>query len=454
VVYFYDQGKLQAGQKFSPGYEIFVKTNLSIWGDQLDWELLEEFFTNKKEISKKVNKILEILDCQEGDLKFKVDRLLHSPWDQKAYFLAKILEKVAKKSRFKNKICRESFGPSQPSEVKEKEKSFSQQSVLCCFKEGKGLPTYLDQFFILDALYQGLAQEIKIEVEQKKEDLSYPLIRFGRKEFDPKKHQINQIDEKSLVFDPEKGILKNYNFEIKRHRLSQNLPLEPGGKKFPDLCFIIDCSGSMSEPKEPYPWVKEEGLKVKFKEFWGKVTRSYGKALHFKEYRGDLPLPWGYQTKYHFALIGFYGCLKWLKAQGIAPYLKWLIIRFATNSYSSGWKEYWQIEDLKRFLFVMPEGATQLSKQLLQKELGGKDPTLIIMLSDGSLQGWPRLRPTFKDIISRHYFALIKIGLDKNEFTEDLENWGYPITRVKKKEDLSQVIIDVTRQEIQKILEI
>ena len=69
VLFWDSEGLLtrEKGEKhFSPFYEAFVKLNLHLWGDKLDYSLLKEYFSNDQKVDNAVKKVIDNLELAEN----------------------------------------------------------------------------------------------------------------------------------------------------------------------------------------------------------------------------------------------------------------------------------------------------------------------------------------------------------------------------------------------------
>jgi hypothetical protein len=311
-----------------------------------------------------------------------------------------------------------------------KEKKSMEEVILEIYEKNEGIPgkiiyydfdkrmfvfeTLPDYFSAYNIIYRNLAKEISISVET---DSTIPKS--------PKYKSIFVLDS----------------------------PIKNGVKRFPDICFIIDTSGSMkcgsqylcrSHSYKTPGWCDT----CPSKDICGGYQDESDNALPTRCRGSTSFIPWGNKSKYHYALLGVYGVLKWLKSQGVAEKSKFISINFSSATISSGWQEYANIDTVRRNVLNPKFGETHLNKSILRSKLEGKEIMVILMLSDGEISNWPDIKNDFKKIISDHFFSFIQIGEDTSSTARDMENIGVKVFRVKGAEDLSELMIDLTKKSL------
>lgn len=436
-IFFYDQGTSNGGS-FNPLYEFHVRLNLGVWGDKADRRLVSRFYTKDKDLGKKIKQLAHETKrrLHIGDLNLEetVSTLNDSEsWSAKAYDFASLVapliqggapsEKLSPTSKYNKQPEREDLGPDPSSfddEIKDRDNR--KKIVLNRHNNGKPLPSYMGETEAFDYLYNALATEMAIKAKTQKDGWKLPLVTANEEPFNPEEHSPSDIDLSRLGVDTESKIMKNINFRVPVHHHTIQIPYSRGKERFPDIMYLFDASGSMilnnnNEQPEQTP-----------------------------------SIPWGDESRYHFALLGVYGSLKWLQQKGIAPYIRYNTTLFGDTTRSSGWHDYSNIERTKQNLFNVPNSAsTRLDTEVLQRHLK-RDPAVVIMLSDGGIHNWGEVREDFRRISSPHYLSLVQMG-PPTLATEDIKSWGKPIYMVENAEDMRGLIVDLTKQSTKKYLE-
>lgn len=264
----------------------------------------------------------------------------------------------------------------------------------------------------LNSIYENLAPQVHISTRMRKKGLSLPVTEYGYENYDPQNHKISRVNFKRPVVDPrspfESKLGSPVNFQVPMHRHYVNVPCGMGKKSFPDICLLIDTSGSM----------REGGYHV--------------------------GIPWGEKSAYHYALLGLYGIIKYLDRAGIAASILWNIINFSDSTRTSGWKTFQQISELKKHALTPQFGGTEINTNVLREQLS-HGVSLVIMLSDGEIYNWEKIKDDMEDIITPHYISFIQIGKE-TRVGKDMQDFGAGVVTVKRKEDISELMVDLTKQ--------
>ena len=146
-------------------------------------------------------------------------------------------------------------------------------------------------------------------------------------------------------------------------------------------------------------------------------------------------IPWGDNSKYHYALLGYYGIEQFLQRQHISPYVDSGAINFSSETLSTAG------EGARKLLLSPQWGGTVLNVNALRRQV--PDPgTFLLSLSDGEIQNWRAIRDDYKTIVTSCSSAHIQIG-GKNSFSCDLESWGVPVYYVTEGKDLVNLMVCV-----------
>jgi len=148
-------------------------------------------------------------------------------------------------------------------------------------------------------------------------------------------------------------------------------------------------------------------------------------------------IPWGDNSKYHYALKGLYGIDNFLEKQGISAYTESETIVFNDETKSTG-KLRFRNDKERNALLRMPSGGTVLNPDLFQDS----QKSFLISISDGDIQNWSEIKNKYISKVKNMDYCHIHIG-NKNEFTQDLEKEGIPVKYVKGNEDLSRLMVNV-----------
>lgn len=277
-------------------------------------------------------------------------------------------------------------------------------------KSGKGgTASDAESFEFLDSFYENLSSHIPVKVEMSTEEYELPLVNYGYENFDPNEHEAENINFGRMIADPESPFGRNINFQIARYHYPLNILYKVNKKRENlDICFIIDTSGSMA----------------------GGGDRGI--------------VPWGDESKYHYALLGLYGIIKYMQEEGSAHYLLWNIINFGSETRASGWKNHKELQVLKKFALTPQFGGTWLDINVVKDQLQRKH-SIVIILSDGAIYNWKNIRDELKPVLEGHFASFVGIGFKTRVFSE-LESWGVKNFNIKDNKDLVNLMIDVARK--------
>ena len=275
-----------------------------------------------------------------------------------------------------------------------------------------GLHQSLSSYEDLDSLYNELAPRLHIRARLSRRGLSLPVVEYGYENYDPEKHTINRVNFKRMTVDPgtpfKKKLGKVINFQVPRYHHYISVPCGVGTRSFPDICLLLDTSGSM----------RDGGYHVS--------------------------VPWGERSGYHYALLGFYGIMKYLEREGIASSVLWNVINFSDATRASGWKAYNEISQLKKHGLTPQFGGTEIDVEVLREQLS-HEYCLTIILSDGEIYNWEKIRAEMQEIIQPHYVCFIQIG-HETRVGKDMRDFGAVVLTVRQKEDIADLMVDATKQ--------
>jgi hypothetical protein len=259
----------------------------------------------------------------------------------------------------------------------------------------------------LDALYRRLARNIPVEVEAITKEQSLPISPLTYKPFDEEKDSISKIKASKLIAT-DKGI----TFGVPAQQITIQHKSKVQRKSFPDFKLVVlDNSGSMAKGLDGNPG-----------------SNSF--------------IPWGDRSKYHYALLGFYGIENFLQQQGIAQYINHGVSLFSSSTrYKEG--KFTDVDQVRKFALAPEFGSTRLEASDLVKALNGRE-SFVLSLSDGEIENWKSEREKFKKLAENNYFAHIQIG-GSNDFTKDLESWKLPVFYVHSGEDLSKLMVNTAK---------
>lgn len=414
--------------KYPKAYEAFVRLNLALWGENIDNTFLKRWYTNDKAAVGAVQTLLKQWNLPKGksreDIQAKVAMLYQKDhWleyaTQFAEVIAPLLDDPQTHLLFGAASQGNSTGNEQKKEGsgvgKQQEKDGSAHDKKCGTPEGqektaharyiagRGQATNRDSFEQLDSLYRKLARNIPVEVEHWSRAYSFPLVAWGREPFDPEQHDL-QARRLTIGIqeDGTAGIMVNRGWIETEETYKVNL------RKFPKFRLaVLDTSGSMKAAPNG--------------------SNNVG---------GKTFIPWGDNSRYHYALLGYYGIERYLQTQHIAPYTDAGAINFSGETRSA------LGNDARRLLLTPQFGGTTLDVAVLKQQLQGKE-AFLLTLSDGDIANWTSIRDAYRAVVTGCSAAHIQFG-PANGFTEDLKSWGVPVYHVTNGNDLTKIMVRVT----------
>ena len=406
------------GKKYPNLYEAFVKVNLHLFGDKYDKSFLKRNYTNDKKVEKAVKQIISELNLEENIQDTSV-LFQKQNWPAMAEKYAKVMSELLDDSP-KLRLSAFDSGESQEGQGEKKEKSGNGIEQKVNSKEGKEQIAYgryssgekqspnFESFEQLDALYMRLAKDIPVKVEAMTKENSLEISPLNYRPFDSEKDNPVKIKTSKFFFNengfnlahPKEPLTINYNSKVQR-------------KSFPDFkMVVVDNSGSMNN---------------------GINGNSGSKNF----------IPWGDNSKYHWALIGYYGIENFLQKQGISPYIEHGVSLFsdATRLKKGNYND---LINIRKLLLCPDWGNTHIDAKVLKEALNGKE-SFLVSLSDGEIGNWDSEKAEIKKLAEQNYYAHIQIG-SETEVSKDLISWGVPVYSVNSGKDISKLMVDITKK--------
>lgn len=399
---------------FLPFYEAFVKINLTLMGSVEDATLLRRFYTNDEKVQQAVHEFKDYLKQQ-----LNVDYLV------KLYEDESLTQKLFDKKKWRDlayrftlatadlleeqpqmRMC---FGiPADGENLFDKLIKLPQvQEELAYgrYQAGEGPSEHAEPQLQLDALYRKISRSIPVKTSEYTKSQGIPIAHYGKRNL-REDETIRLKRMKGVGFD-DQGKL---TVKMARHDLQHPAHYKVRPRNFPSLkVAIIDTSGSMAQSPD------EDG--------------NIGDTSF---------IPWGDNSKYHYALKGIYGIDNFLEKQGISRYVKSEVVVFGGSTYSTG-KQQMRNEAERRALLRMPSGGTTIDASVLQSD--GR--SFVVSISDGDIPGWGGIKESYRQAVQNADYCHLHIGRP-NQFTHDLESWGVPVHYVKGDDDLSGLLLDLT----------
>ncbi len=467
VIFFYDQGQakdiilgtsedgkqgigFRKEKGYDKFYEAFVKLNMEAHGTDLDKEFLADMYKNEQEVEEAVAKLVDKFKITDDYESNAINLSRKKRWKKHAYNFADVMadliddnfmeiatschEHSKMSDGDKKKIAGDRYFGRDPGDDEkdqgsgggdegdeDDEGSSGSQRLRGGRRAGppRPVPSYMKSYEFLSYLYDYLSSEIEVYASSDRAGFQLPLVQYGTRPF-TENDNLKDMKFKKVIFDKESPFKERLdapiNFGQPRYDWSLQVPSKYRDKSLPDICLLMDTSGSME---------------------WGGGHQVPGSD-------------WSDESKYHYALLGFHGIMKYLQRIGIAPFVKYNLINFSNGTKTSGWKNYAQINDVKKLAFTPQFGGTYLDMDLVKRELN-RPSCVSIMLSDGEIFNWGQINDDFASLMKKHYFSFISIE-DTSEAYEDLKGRGFPVYEVQSKEDMTGLMIDLAKDQVRNYL--
>jgi hypothetical protein len=413
-----DKRILQRG--YTPFYEAFVKLNVFLSGDNVDYALLKRHFKNPTNIDYALMKIATEWHLQTDEhgkpkpLKSTVQLFRKKLWPEMAAiftkYLAEFLDIPPTESLSANSDGSEGDNNDSGNGVEEKAKTRDGKEEISYgrYSNNETQSTNLTRYDQLDALYRKLARPLSVKVEAMARNQGLNVADLTYRPFNAETDSLNLI-KLTRLFITDQGLMFGYPDEP----LMINAKSKFQRKGFPSFKLImLDNSGSMASAIDA----------------GGIGQQSF--------------IPWGNNSKYHYALLGFYGIEQYLQQQGIAQYIQHGLSLFSDQT---RYKEagFAGIDEVRKLALAPQFGNTHLDINILETALRGKE-SFVMSLSDGEISGWSSYKSRFIALAKQNYYIHIQIG-PKSQFSNDLEAARIPVIPVSSGADLAKAMVDTTK---------
>jgi hypothetical protein len=297
-----------------------------------------------------------------------------------------------------------------PFDKKSQSEDGKQKSVETMVGAGRGIPKHMDPDEAIDIYYEMIATPVEIRADSETKGMAFPAIPYGAKQFDPERDEPDMISGIRINEDGTHGLEAYTDIE------DVNAPLVEKLVAHPDVCMIIDSSGSM---------------------------RNGGGSTVITSSKGDKA--WGDRCSYHYALKAAHGIRNSLRSKNILPYIRMNVMIFSSSTTSTGWHDYSEGASSRSAMTKPLFGGTYLDPDELEKQLGDRDPCVVVLISDGGIQNWDQDKQGIMETLSKHFVAFIRIGGETNA-SREMKAAGFAVEKVDSDGELENKIIDVTNQ--------
>lgn len=433
--FFEDVGAHTPKQKYTPFYEAHVKLNLYLWGSKAQKRMLKRFFSQFKkdsEVTKVIQEFLkksglsEITQEYEGKqirsrtaMRAYLNDAKNWPEIARAYaeefsklmqpgYALPIFNHSGKGTKKEGESPAPFSGEGNPFDKQMHHPEYKKKRVVGAYKAGKGVPALITTFEALDLLYEYLAQRLNLKVEAYTQQTSLPIVYYGKTDFDPDRDK-----PKHLTF----GFDEHGKPTLMRKKYHEDIPLEfkVNPKGFPEARFgLLDTSESMAHSPD-----------------------CNGGCSNYSCRGNKSIIPWGDNSKYHYALLGWYGLLEYLKQNHLLTQTGISLGNFSSSTYLGK-----GLLEAKKRALTPQFGSTYLDLDKIKSLLSG-ERMLVFSISDGEIGNWEDIKDEFIKLAQKHYYFHLQIGGD-NKFILDLRANRLSAFNVRGNEDLAKTAIDLT----------
>ena len=432
--FFSDVGRSADGARLTPFYDAHVKLNLYLWGNGKQRKQLRPYAVKDKDKQKEIAQVVQNFINRTGlggleqeielngkpvkikDRK-KIRNFLNDEknWEKVSQIYAEEFSKLMGQSYAMPNFNHSGRGtkgretemplPTDGNEFDEamEREEYKSQRVQKAFTKDSGIPPLIESYESKDIVYQMLAKKLNLRVKTFTESDKRPVAWYGRKDFDPERDKA-----KHLVFDLD----EHGDAVLKRRPYSQtmNIPHKQSQQGFPEARFcLLDTSGSMQ--------LDPEG---------GNNTGK--KSI----------IPWGDNSRYHFALLSWYGFLEYLKQNHLLSQTTVSLGNFSEKTIISK-----GLQEAKKNALSPQFRRTVIEPQKVNDIFAGNQRALIYTISDGEIENWEDIKTDFLSGAKNHSYFHMQIGPD-TEMSQDLKGADFEVVSIRRVEDLAQKVIDVT----------
>ena len=432
TAFFEDIGDSSPNKKYTQFYEAHARFNAMLFGKKNDKKVLQKYFTNDKKARDEILKVLNDFFEEVGinELKYdlegkkvrdkeKIRAFLNDEtnWPKISTVYAKHFSKLMKPAYAmslpnhsgKGTKGKEDDKPqkSEPTEGNEFDKAmekpeYKKQRVQRAYSEDTGVPSWMKSYEALDMLYQTLAQRLDIKVQTFTQEMQKPIFYYGTRPIDPERDNLKHIGV---------GFNDLGQIEIKKKRWHENLaiPYKHHPEGFPKARFcLIDTSSSMKDDINNGNRIGKQSI-----------------------------IPWGDQSKYHFALLGWYGFLEYLKQNHLLSQTGVSIANISDKTLIAD-----GLEAAKKLALTPQFGWTIIDRNKVGRIFEGRG-NLVFTISDGGINNWDEVKDSFIAGAKKHHYFHLQIG-GETPTSKDLLAANLKVEPIRGNSDLAKKVIDLT----------
>lgn len=425
ISYFFEEiGRSSPESTFTPFYEAHVKLNLMLMGNAQMFRRNRVFFSKDIEVQKKIQEALKEFLQNSGMLnlavsfshtknqkvleeRLKIREYLNNEnnWPTIAKAYAEAFSKLMTPgyamplpnhsgAGTKGRESQDASNEGNEFQKQRQTREYKRGRIEEAYSSAEKAPTWIDSFEAKDLLYEGLAKKLAFEVKTFTENTTMPMLHYGERKYYPGTDSLTNI---TFGFDSQGRM------EIRKrpYSIDMQIPVKQSTLGFPKARLIfLDTSGSMKEDFNGGDKIGNTNL-----------------------------VPWGNKSKYHAALVEWYGFLEWLKENHLLERTGIDLVNFSDETLIGK-----GLGSAKRLALSPQFGMTKLNEAKINEAFIGKN-TFIATISDGEISNWNSVSEQFLKGVSDNYYVHLQLGA-KNKMCEDIEKHKGHVEVIRTAEEL------------------
>ncbi len=393
ALFWYIEG--QRHGTFGLEYELFVRLNLELSFSAAEMKLLNWFLTKRRDILRSVSVLEQIFDPSSMMDRMQWPRLVEA-------YCKEAIKYFNPKEPSHHTSASEKSNPNPEKNPGAELTGTDIEKIVSGYDPKSERPFYIERVSGLDAYYRSLARAIPIKTIKTQMVLrgALQVIPLQLIPFDQDIHDPTDAVFSKLHIDPTTGGVVP---SVVGMRAKLDLPITRARKNLPDFMFtLIDSSYSMM-----------------------------GSEDHF--------VPWGTDSGYHYALLTFYGLLRFFEQERLMHQMGFSGAIFSSDTLSAK-----SLADVKKMILNPASGGTSIDMAAVIDCLSAREGSVFLMISDGGIANWDSIKNEFINVARRHEFSMIQIGSSTAVSTE-LKAAGFDVQHVSSAQDVVSMAIDLVR---------
>ncbi|MHA1758973.1 MAG: hypothetical protein ACTSVV_19565, partial [Promethearchaeota archaeon] len=256
-----------------------------------------------------------------------------------------------------------------------------------------------DSIEFLDALYKYRIKNMEIKIPKLKNEKSLPIGWLNR-EILTENDNLFDFDPMMVYFLPGSDDLLIYKKSVPI-TIDERASDREGG--FPNLAIFCDDSGSMD---------------------WNPLSGA---------------------GKYDAVLVTLYSLFEWLQKHQFAASIEYNITCFSNTTRSSGWLNYFNLNNILPIIFRPERGGTQINVKKFKDIINYPKEKVVIIITDGEIFNHKELKKELKR--NRNNINLLFVQIDSmSKMAEELKEMGFSVVQIKDISKLSVIILDFVKK--------